>query len=281
MHNMRKLGIIAGGGEIPAMLIKHCIATERPFFVLAIKGNADENLIIDIDPNISHKFIRIGEAGTGFKLLKEKHCEDVVMIGTIKRPTLGDLVPDLTTTKFFMKLGMKSKGDDGMLRSLIKDLESDGFTVRGIHEVLPEILMSKGIITKTKPNRDDIEDIKKGVELATAICKLDVGQSVVIQNGLALGLEAIEGTDELIRRCFSYKRKGKSPILVKIRKPEQDVRADLPTIGVKTIEVAHNSGFKGIAVHENNSLIINKEEIVKLANKYKMFIIGINPEEYL
>ena len=278
---MKKLGIIAGGGDIPIMLIKHCIAISRPFFVLAIKGNADDNLIKDIDENIEHKFIRIGNAGTGFKVLKEKNCEEITLIGTIKRPTIGDLVPDLRTTKFFMKAGMHAKGDDGMLRSLIKDIEADGFAVKGIHEVLPNILVSKGILTKIKPNKDDIEDIKKGVELATAICKLDVGQSVVVQNGLALGLEAIEGTDELIKRCSDYKRKGKGPVLVKIRKPEQDVRADLPTIGCQTVKRAYESGFKGIAIHAGNALIVNQEEVVRLANEHKMFIIGINPPDYI
>lgn len=278
---MKKLGIIAGGGDIPTMLIKHCIKISRPFFVLPIKGNADDNLIQNIDKSIEHKFIKIGEAGTGFKLLKDNGCEEITLIGTIKRPTIGDLVPDMRTAKFFMKAGMHARGDDGMLRSLIKEIEADGFIVKGIHEVLPDILVSDGLLTKTKPNKEDIEDIKKGVKLATEICKLDVGQSVVVQNGLTLGLEAIEGTDELIKRCADYKRKGKGAVLVKIRKPEQDERADLPTIGSQTIERAHQSGFKGIAIHSKNALVINQEEVVALANKYKMFIIGINPQEYI
>ena len=129
-------------------------------------------------------------------------------------------------------------------------------------------------------NKEDEEDIKRGIEVGLTLGKLDVGQSVVIQQGLVLGVEGIEGTDKLILRCADYKRKGKSPILVKLRKPTQDMRVDLPTIGVKTVENAYQSGFSGIAIHEGNTLVVNQEEVVALANKYKMFIKAITPTEY-
>ena len=152
--------------------------------------------------------------------------------------------------------------------------------VVGIQEVVPNLLAPIGVLTQTSPNDEDEEDIRRGIEVATELGRLDVGQAVVVQQGLVLGLEGIEGTDKLIIRCNDYKRKGKSPILVKLRKPEQDMRIDLPTIGVKTVENAYNSGFKGIAIHAGNTLIVNQEETIALANKYKMFIKGIIPTEY-
>ena len=103
----------------------------------------------------------------------------------------------------------------------------------------------------------------------------------MVQQGLVLGVEGIEGTDELIKRCGTYKRKGDGGVLVKIRKPEQDMRVDLPTIGVTTIENAHQAGLKGLAVHAGNALVVNQKEVVRLANLYKMFLIGVNPAEYL
>ena len=106
---------------------------------------------------------------------------------------------------------------------------------------------------------------------------LDVGQSVVVQQGLVLGVEGIEGTDELIKRCGDYKRKGAGGVLVKLRKPNQDMRTDLPTIGTKTVQKAYESGLRGIAVHAGNALIVDEPEVIKLADKYKMFIVGINP----
>lgn len=273
----RKLGIVAGGGSLPHVLIEYCKKHEIPYFVLAISGNADEAYF---DDNIPHLFIRIGQAGSGFKKFQEEKVQDVVMIGTIRRPSLADLVPDLRTAAFFAKIGLKSLGDDGILRALIKEIEHENWRVVGIHEVMPEILLKSGLLTKAKPDKQAQEDIKRGVEVALALGKLDVGQSVIVQQGLVLGVEGIEGTDELIKRTGNYRRKGLGGVLVKLRKPQQDMRVDLPTIGVRTVENAHQAGLRGLAVHAQNALIADEPEVVKLANKYKMFLIGINPSEY-
>lgn len=272
----RKLGIIAGGGSIPQMLIEYVKSQNIPYFVLAIEGNADR---ASFDDTINYKWIRIGQAGTGFKLLKDENVQDVVMIGTIHRPTLSELMPDLRTTAFFAKLGMRALGDDGILRALVKEIESENMKVVGVHEIMPDLLIKEGVLTKTKPDKQAIADIQRGIEVDLSLGKLDVGQSVIVQQGLVLGVEGIEGTDELIKRCANYKRKGCGGVLVKLRKPTQDMRIDLPTIGTTTIENAHNAGLRGIAVHAGNALIVDEAQVIKLANKYKMFIVGINPAE--
>ncbi len=278
MPTERKLGIIAGGGDIPRQLIEQCLAKGKDFFVLAIEGNADKNLINQ--ENIPHQWIRIGQAGTGFKRFAEEKVQDVVMIGTIKRPSFFDLVPDMRTTAFFAKIGMKALGDDGILRALVKELESEGLYVKGIHEVMPEILIPSGILGKVTPTKQALEDIRRGVEVALALGRLDVGQAVVVQQGLVLGVEGIEGTGELIRRCKEYKRKGEGGVLVKIRKPQQDMRIDLPTIGDKTVLAAKEAGLQGIALHAGNGLIVNQKETIRLADKYGIFVMGIDPNEF-
>ena len=276
--NERKLGIIAGGGSIPKMLIDFCIQNKRDFFVLAIEGNASPDLV---DETIPHAWIRIGQAGTGFKRMAEEKVQDVVMIGTIKRPSFKELVPDLRTTAFFAKIGFKSLGDDGILRALIKEMENDGLVVRGIHEVMPDLLVKEGILGKHKPDKQALADIKRGVEVGLELGRLDVGQSVVVQQGLVLGVEGIEGTDKLIIRCGEYKRKGEGGVLVKLRKPEQDMRIDLPTIGIRTLQNAKNSGLRGVAVHAGNALIVDEKNVIDYANKEGLFIIGINPADYI
>lgn len=272
----KKLGIIAGGGILPQILIRHCQQTERDFFVLAIENNADKEIFTS---DVPHKWIRIGQAGTGFKLMHEQNAEEIVMIGTIHRPSLADLVPDLRTAAFFARIGMKSIGDDGILRALIKEIESENMRVVGIHEVLPDLLVKQGVLTKAKPDKQALADIARGVEVGLELGRLDVGQSVIVQQGLVLGVEGIEGTDKLIERCGTYQRKGNGGILVKLRKPQQDMRIDLPTIGTKTIENLHKAGLRGVAVHAGNALIVNEKEVIDLANKYKMFIVGIEPTE--
>jgi len=273
----KKLGIIAGGGDIPKALIECCRAQNRDYFVVAIEGNADKDLI---DKTVPHIWIRMGQAGTGFKKLADEKVEEVVMIGTIRRPSFKDLIPDLRTTAFFTKLGIKSIGDDGILRALVKELESDGLIVRGIHEVMPEILIQKGILGKVKPSKQAKADIERAVEVATELGRLDVGQAVIVQQGLVLGVEGIEGTGELIRRCGTYQRKGEGGVLVKIRKPQQDMRIDLPTIGDRTVISAHQAGLSGIVLHAGNGLIANEAETIKLADKYGLFVMGINPEDF-
>lgn len=276
MVTKRKLGIIAGGGILPQILINHCIQTNRDYFVLAIENNADKAIFT---PDIPHKWIRIGQAGTGFKTMADEKVAEIVMIGTIHRPSFADLVPDLRTTAFFAKIGFKSLGDDGILRALITEIESENMRVVGIHEVLPELLVKNGILTKTKPDKQALADIERGTEVALTLGRLDVGQSVIVQQGLVLGVEGIEGTDKLIERCGTYQRKGVGGILVKLRKPQQDMRIDLPTIGSKTIENLHLAGMRGIAVHAGNALIVNEPEVIKLADKYGIFITGITPTE--
>lgn len=264
MTSQRKLGIIAGGGSIPKMLIEHCAAQGRDFFVLAIEGNADKALITD---DIPHQWIRIGQAGTGFKRFAEEKVQDVIMIGTIKRPGFFDLVPDLRTTAFFAKVGAKALGDDGILRALVNEIEAEGMTVRGIHEVMSDLLVKPGILGRHKPDKQALVDIRRGIDVALALGKLDVGQSVVVQQGLVLGVEGIEGTDELIRRCGEYRRKGDGGVLVKLRKPQQDMRIDLPTIGPRSVSRAQESGLRGIVVHAGNGLIVDEAETIRLADK--------------
>ncbi len=272
----KKLGIIAGGGTLPQTLIEHCKKSKRDYFVLAIENNADRAFF---SPDIPHCWIRIGQAGTGFKLFADQHVQEVVMIGTIHRPSFADLVPDLRTTAFFTKIGLKALGDDGILRALVKEIESENMRVVGIHEVLPDLLIKEGTLTKNKPDKQAIADIERGTEVALQLGLLDVGQSVIVQQGLVLGVEGIEGTDKLIERCGEYQRKGAGAVLVKLRKPQQDMRIDLPTIGCRTIEKLHNAGMRGVAIHAGNALIVDETEVIALADKYKMFIIGIIPTE--
>lgn len=271
----RKLGIIAGGGNIPKMLIKHCLEHQKKFFVLAIEGNADKSIFDN--ENIPHQWIRIGQAGTGFKRFAEENVQDVVMIGTIRRPSFFDLVPDLRTTAFFAKIGTKALGDDGILRAVVAEIEKEGMQVKGIHEVMQELLVKPGVLGKHKPDKQAIADINRGIDVALELGKLDIGQAVIVQQGLVLGVEGIEGTDELITRCGTYKRKGVGGILVKLRKPQQDMRIDLPTIGTRTIERAYETGLRGIVVHSGNGLIVDEADVIKLANKYGIFIMGVTP----
>ena len=270
-----KLGIIAGAGEIPAHLIEACRAEGRDFFVLAFKGHAEPEMIGDAPC----AWVRLGSAGAGFKILHEENVKDVIMIGGIKRPSLADLKPDWRAAKFFAKVGYKLLGDDSLLSAVVKEFESEGFNVIGVDEILKNLLAEEGIYGRIKPDEQAEKDISHGVKIAKGIGALDIGQAVVIQEGIVLGVEAVEGTDALLKRAGELKRKGLGGVLVKVKKPEQERRVDLPTIGVSTIKNAAAAGLRGIAIEADNALVVNKKAITECADSLGLFVVGIKLEE--
>lgn len=268
-----KLGIVAGGGEFPGLAIAACRAQNRPFHVLALSGHADPAIIGDAPVD----WIRLGEAGTGFQKLKQAGVEEVVMIGPVRRPTLRELAPDFRTTRFFAKVGLKALGDDGLLRAVAREIEEEGFRLVGIDDVLADCLAVPGIYGRQKPDEQADSDIRRGIEVAKGLGALDVGQAVVVQQGIVLGVEAIEGTDALVRRCKDLRRDGPGGVLVKVRKPGQDRRLDLPTIGVTTLREAAEAGLRGVAVEAGGALVLGREAVTAEADRLGLFVLGIAP----
>lgn len=265
-----RLGIIAGGGDLPVRLVESCKAQGRDVFILAIEGQGDPARFGDAPLAV----VRLGEAARGFKLLRDHNVKDVVMIGPVRRPTLKELRPDWRTARFFMRIGLKALGDDGLLGSVIKEFESEGFHVVGVDQVVHDLLAPEGVWGRIAPDDQALADISRGFEVASGLGRLDVGQSVVIQQGIVLGVEAIEGTDALIERAGALRREGAGPVLVKISKPGQDRRADLPTIGCETIENVRKNGFSGIAVEMGATLVVGIDDVIRAANKAGLFVVG-------
>ncbi len=268
-----KLGIVAGGGEFPGLVIAACRAEGRPFHVLALTGHADPAVIGDAPTD----WIRLGAAGTGFTLLKQAGVNEVVMIGPVRRPTLRELAPDLRTTRFFAKVGLKALGDDGLLRAVAREIESEGFHLVGVDEVLADCLAPTGVFGAIAPDDQAQADIRRGYQVALGLGRLDVGQSVVVQQGIVLGVEAIEGTDRLIRRCADLRRDGPGGVLIKVRKPGQDRRLDLPTIGVTTLHEAAAAGLRGIAVDAGGTLVLGRAAVIAEADRLGLFVCAGNP----
>lgn len=268
-----KLGIVAGGGEFPGLVIAACRAQDRPFHVLALSGHADPAVIGDAPAD----WIRLGEAGTGFQRLKQVGVEDVVMIGPVRRPTLRELAPDFRTTRFFAKVGLKALGDDGLLRAVAREFEEEGFRLVGIDQVLADCLAVAGCYGTHSPDEQAKADIRRGIAVAKGLGALDVGQAAVVQQGIVLGVEAIEGTDRLIRRCGELRREGPGGVLVKMKKPDQDRRIDLPTIGIATLREAAAAGLRGIAVEADGALVLGRDAVTAEADRLGLFVIGVTP----
>lgn len=268
-----KLGILAGSGELPLRVIEACRATARPVFVLAFEGAADP---ADF-PDVPHASVRLGAAAEGLRLLRENGVEDLVMAGAVRRPSLAALRPDWRAAKLFARIGLRALGDDGLLRAIIKELEAEGFRVVGVDSVLGALVAPAGALGRHEPDRQALADIARGLEVARALGALDIGQAVIVQQGLVLGVEAAEGTDALIARSAALRRAGPGGVLVKTAKPGQERRADLPAIGPATVAACVTAGLRGIAIQAGAAVILDRAAMVEAADRAELFIVGVAP----
>ncbi|MDG3441693.1 LpxI family protein [Nitrospirillum amazonense] len=268
-----KLGILAGGGDLPSRLVDTCRALGRPVFVVALDGQG-----ATVPPDVPQATFRIGAAGAILDRLRAEGVGEIVLAGRVRRPSLAEMRPDWFAAKFFARIGAKALGDDGILRALVATLEEEGFAVVAVQTLVQGLLSPAGPMGALAPDAAAEADIHHGVAVARTLGLLDVGQAVVVQQGLVLGVEAIEGTDALIERCGGLRREGPGPILIKMRKPQQDIRLDLPTIGVTTVQKAAAHGFRGIAVEAGGTLTLGTEQVAQAADAAGLFVTGIVTE---
>lgn len=256
---------------MPRLLIKE-LRESRDIFVIALVDSCEPETVV----NIPHEWVNIAAVGKALQILKHNNITEVVLAGSVKRPALSSLRPDFAGAKFLAKfLTHKNQGDNAILSSIINYLEECGLRVVGAHELLDKLLVGVGALGKIKPDAQAKKDIELASRTLHAIGKLDIGQAAIAQNARIIGIEAVEGTDELIKRCVPYVRADKGGVLVKIRKPGQDLRADLPTIGPSTVENIALAGMAGIALEAGAALVLDKAEIIESANRHGVFIFGI------
>jgi DUF1009 family protein len=267
-----KLGLIAGGGELPVRLVETCRAAGRDLFVVALEGHADAGLAAAGAPLCWH---RLGAVGAILDALRDAGVAEVVLAGRVRRPSLAELRPDWRGARLLAQVGARALGDDGLLRAVVGALEAEGLRAVGVQEIVADLLTPPGPLGRLAPDALAESDIARGVEVAQGLGRLDVGQAVVVQEGIILGVEAAEGTDALIVRCASLKREGPGPVLVKVRKPQQDVRLDLPAIGTDTVAAAAAAGLRGLAVEAGGTLTLGRDRVAAAADAAGLFVAGI------
>jgi DUF1009 family protein len=270
-NSFPKLGIIAGGGSAPRYLIEACQKLGRAFYVVCLEGQADKGL----GEGLPHTWLPLGAAAKLKALAEAEQIEEIVMIGRVRRPSLLEIKPDWLALKVLTKIGMNMLGDDALLRSIGKAMEEEGgIRVIAIQDVFKDLLTPAGQMGAVAPDDDAQKDITRGIEVAKVLGQLDVGQSVIVQQGMVLGVEAIEGTDALIMRAAALRREGAGGVLIKIAKPQQDNRYDLPTIGPDTIAAMAKAGLRGVALEAGRSLLIEREKTIAAADAARIFIVG-------
>ncbi len=266
------LGIIAGGGNLPRKMADHFDSSGNRIFFIAIRGVTEPETV----EGRAHSWIKLGQVQKALDEMLKAGVQKVAMAGPIKRPALSSLDLDSRASKMLVRGGLKIFGDDGLLTSVVNEIEKEGMNVIGIDEILSCLLTKKGLIAGPQLDSTAVKDVERGVQVLYQLGRSDVGQSIAVQEGLVLALEAIEGTDQMIKRAGELKRDILGPILVKISKPYQERRVDLPTIGLDTVHNALAAGFRGIALEANATLLLEKNNVVELANKKDFFITGVD-----
>lgn len=275
----RRIAVIAGNGRIPVFVVEHLERLGDEPHVIAIEGEAEPELLVR-----DHDTIFPGHPGVLMGILDRIRPDAVVMIGGVKtRPDLRRLRPDWTTIKLAAKMLPKLRsGDDALLRSVIGLIEDAGYPVLGVHELIPDLLARLGHIAGPRIRKGDRESLTTAVEGARVLGSLDAGQACIAIGKRIVALEGVEGTDLMIDRVAFLRAEGRiskrGGVLVKLAKPGQEIRADLPTIGVSTVEKAAEAGLGMIAVHAERALVADFEETCRRAVELKVTVVGIDPD---
>lgn len=264
-----KLGIFAGRGIFPKMLIEDCQKKDRQFVVFQLEGENYEEDYSAFNP------IKLGygEVERFLKILHENNVKELVFIGGVTKPNFSALKVDKTGMVLLAKiLANKILGDDAVLHTVINFFEKKGFKILRIDELLDCVVSQKSTLTKLQPTKENRNDIEIGVSAVKYFSKFDVGQSLVVAQKQIIAVEALEGTDEMIKRCKNLRSNS---VLIKMKKPKQSVKADLPTIGVTTVKNCAEAGIKGITIQANATLVLQKDEVIKTADELGLFLTVI------
>ena len=278
-HAEGTLGILAGGGELPLRIARTALAGGRPVFAVALEGWADPR---DWQ-GLPHMAARVGAVGRILGAMRERGARQLVMVGTVRRPSMLTLGLDGTGLRLLARIGRAAfQGDDGLLRGLARALEEEGFEIVGPDAVLDGLLPGPGLLTRgvPAPDAEARADIARGIAVVRALGAVDVGQGAVVQQGLVLGVEAIEGTDSLLARCAGLRREGPGGVLVKLAKPGQDRRLDLPSVGTGTVAGAAAAGLRGIAVEAGATILVDRAATVAAAEAAGIFLLALRPDAF-
>jgi UDP-2,3-diacylglucosamine hydrolase len=274
-----RLAIVAGSGQLPLYVANAAREMGEDPFIVRLRDDSRFDW-----SGFDNAVISVGDvAGLG-RLLRDNRVDRVVLSGAVaRRPEWREIRP---TVAILLKLPsivktLLSGGDDAVLQMVIKIIGTLGAKVIGAHEIAPGLLATTGAFGTQKPAEDDLKDISRAAEAALALGKLDVGQGAVSVGGRIVALEGVEGTDAMLLRVAALRAEGRiSPrrrgVLVKLCKPQQDVRADLPTIGIETVENAQKAGLAGIAVEAGRALVLDRDAMLKAADQAGIFVCGID-----
>lgn len=272
-----KLGLVAGGGPFPARVARAARDRGHEVFVVLLRDFHDDPTL----HGFPHMEERVGAGGAIIQRLRAEGITHLVLCGRAKRLSPLTLWPDAWMAKVIARLGKAVfAGDDTLLRNFIGILGEEGFEVVAPQSLLPSSTAEAGLLVGEAPDEMARTDILRGIGVLRALADQDVGQSIVVQQGLVLGIEAVEGTDALLARAGSLRRDGPGGVLVKLAKPQQELRVDAPVVGSITVRHAAEAGLRGIAIEAGRTILADSDGLVAEARKQGLFVLAIEPETF-
>jgi len=270
------LALVCGGGSLPLAVADYVAARGRQVLLFPLRGAARPEEYAGRE----HTFVYIGQLGTLVRIARARGCHELVLIGSLTRPTLWSMRPDWLTLSLLPRIARSFRGGDNhLLSNVAKIVEEQGFVLRGAHEVAPEILAPRGPLGRLAPGADDEADIALGLDYLAASGRFDIGQAAVVAGRHVVAVEAAEGTDGMLARVGALRAEGRirAPrgVLVKAPKPQQDRRFDLPSIGPQTVAAAARAGLAGIAVIAGETIIAEPAATADTADTAGLFVAAL------
>jgi DUF1009 family protein len=265
-----KFGLIAGNGKFPFMVVDGARRSGVPLVVAAIREETDP----EMDQRAERvQWVGIGQLGRMIRFFKEEGVEKAIMAGQVKHVQIfSRAVPDARMLKVLLRLPRRNT--DALIGAIATELESEGIELVDSTYFLQDSLPQSGTLTRREPSKQEREDINYGLEIAREIARLDLGQTIVVRGQACVAIEAMEGTDETIRRAGRL-AKGRLTV-VKVAKPDQDMRFDVPVVGVPTIEAMVEAGATCLCITAGKTLMFDRDQMIRTAEKHKISISAQN-----
>jgi len=276
------LGLVAGAGVMPVRVADAAAKAGREVLCVLIEGYARPADYA----RFTHAVVPLGQVGRMLALFRGRGVRDLVLAGRVTRPSLLSFRFDAEGVRLVARLGRRALfgGDDGLLAAVLQLLRDEGFNPLGAQQVMADLLVEPGVATRAAPDAQARADILRGIAVAQALGLADVGQGCVVQQGMVLAVEAIEGTDAMLARCGALRRDGPGGVLVKLVKPRQAEQVDLPVIGPDTVRAAAAAGLRGVAIEARTghagTLVLDRAETVAAADAAGLFLAAIRPAEF-
>lgn len=264
-----KFGLIAGNGKFPFMVLQGALNSGAQMVVAAIREETDP----DIERLAEHvTWVGIGQLGRMIRFFKQEGVEQAIMAGQVKHVQIfSRAVPDARMLKVLLKLPRRNT--DALIGAIASELQNEGIELIDSTYFLQDHLPTAGTLTRRQPDKREREDIDYGLEIAREIARLDLGQTIVVRGKACVAIEAMEGTDDTIRRAGSLVKRALT--VVKIAKPNQDMRFDVPVVGVPTIEAMVEAGATCLCITAGKTLMFDRDEMIKIANAKKIAIVAV------